>query len=87
LGWLLSARLANLRSCPLDRLSRYEAALRRQACQIMFTLPELKLPATGSAPARTRKTENPQVARRRGDNITRPIDLADRSYRVYPAKK
>jgi hypothetical protein len=31
-------RLANLPACPLDRLSRYEATLWRQACQIMFTL-------------------------------------------------
>ena len=31
-------RLANLPTCPLDRLSRYEATLWRQACQIMFAL-------------------------------------------------
>jgi hypothetical protein len=31
-------RLCNLPSYPLDRLSRYEAALWRQACQILFTL-------------------------------------------------
>jgi hypothetical protein len=31
-------RLNNLPACPLDRLSRYEAALWRQACQILFTL-------------------------------------------------
>jgi hypothetical protein len=31
-------RLANLPTCPLDRLSRYEATLWRQACQIMLTL-------------------------------------------------
>jgi hypothetical protein len=31
-------RLANLPACPLDRLSRYETALWRQACQILFTL-------------------------------------------------
>src|SRR5262245_12913955 len=31
-------RLANLPSFPLDRLSRYEATLWRQACQILFTL-------------------------------------------------
>jgi hypothetical protein len=31
-------RLANLPSYPLDRLSRYEAALWRQACQILFAL-------------------------------------------------
>ena len=31
-------RLTNLASCPLDRLSRYEAALWRQACQILFAL-------------------------------------------------
>jgi hypothetical protein len=31
-------RLSNLRTCPLDRLSRYEATLWRQACQILFTL-------------------------------------------------
>ena len=31
-------RLANLPAYPLDRLSRYEATLWRQACQIMFTL-------------------------------------------------
>jgi hypothetical protein len=30
--------LNDLPSCPLDRLSRYEAALWRQACQILFTL-------------------------------------------------
>jgi len=31
-------QLNNLPSCPLDRLSRYEATLWRQACQILFTL-------------------------------------------------
>jgi hypothetical protein len=31
-------RLSNLPTSPLDRLSRYEAALWRQACQILFTL-------------------------------------------------
>jgi hypothetical protein len=31
-------RLCNLPTFPLDRLSRYEAALWRQACQILFTL-------------------------------------------------
>lgn len=31
-------RLANLPACPLDRLSRYEAALCRQACQLLLTL-------------------------------------------------
>jgi len=30
--------LNNRASCPLDRLSRYEATLWRQACQILFTL-------------------------------------------------
>ena len=31
-------RLADLPTYPLDRLSRYEATLWRQACQILFTL-------------------------------------------------
>ena len=31
-------RLSYLRSCPLDRLSRYEASLWRQACQTLFSL-------------------------------------------------
>jgi len=31
-------RLSNLRTYPLDRLSRYEATLWRQACQILLTL-------------------------------------------------
>jgi hypothetical protein len=31
-------RLSNLPARPLDRLSRYEATLWRQACQILFTL-------------------------------------------------
>ena len=31
-------RLTNLPTCPLDRLSRYEAALWRQACQVLFSL-------------------------------------------------
>ena len=31
-------RLSNLPTRPLDRLSRYEATLWRQACQILFTL-------------------------------------------------
>jgi hypothetical protein len=31
-------RLSNLASCPLDRFSRYEATLWRQACQILFAL-------------------------------------------------
>ena len=36
-------RLTNLPTCPLDRLSRYEATLWRQACQILFTLQCLDL--------------------------------------------
>jgi hypothetical protein len=32
------ARLNDLATCPLDRLSRYEATLWRQACQILWTL-------------------------------------------------
>ena len=35
-------RLSNLPTYPLDRLSRYEATLWRQACQILFTLRCLK---------------------------------------------
>ncbi len=31
-------RLNNVPTCPLDRLSRYEATLWRQACQILWTL-------------------------------------------------
>lgn len=31
-------RLTNLPTFPLDRLSRYEATLWRQVCQILFTL-------------------------------------------------
>ena len=31
-------RLSNLPTCPLDRLSRYEATLWREVCQILFTL-------------------------------------------------
>jgi hypothetical protein len=31
-------RLTNLSNFPLDRLSRYEATLWRQACQVLFTL-------------------------------------------------
>ena len=34
-------RLTNLPSCPLDRLSRYEATLWRQACQVLFILQTL----------------------------------------------
>jgi hypothetical protein len=34
-------RLSNLPAYPLDRLSRYEARLWRQACQILFTLQSL----------------------------------------------
>jgi hypothetical protein len=34
-------RLSNLPTYPLDRLSRYEAILWRQARQIMFTLQRL----------------------------------------------
>ena len=37
-------RLANLPTCPLDRLSRYEATLWRQACQILFTLQFMRRP-------------------------------------------
>ena len=37
-------RLSNLATSPLDRLSRYEAALWRQAGQIMFTLQCLNRP-------------------------------------------
>jgi hypothetical protein len=35
-------RLNNVPTCPLDRLSRYEATLWRQACQILWTLQDLK---------------------------------------------
>jgi hypothetical protein len=35
-------RLSNLPTYPLDRLSRYEAALWRQACQILFALQALQ---------------------------------------------
>jgi hypothetical protein len=35
---LAFVRLTNLPTYPLDRLSRYEATLWRQACQILFTL-------------------------------------------------
>jgi hypothetical protein len=31
-------RLSNLPTYPLDRLSRYEATLWRQTCQVLFTL-------------------------------------------------
>jgi hypothetical protein len=31
-------RLSNLPTYPLDRLSRYQATLWRQACQVLFTL-------------------------------------------------
>jgi hypothetical protein len=31
-------RLSNVPTCPLDRLSRYESTLWRQACQILLTL-------------------------------------------------
>jgi hypothetical protein len=31
-------RLINLPTCPLDRLSRYEAALWRQTCQVLYAL-------------------------------------------------
>jgi hypothetical protein len=34
-------RLSNLPTCPLDRLSRYEAVLWRQAYQILFALQSL----------------------------------------------
>ena len=34
-------RISNLPTYPLDRLSRYEATLWRQACQILFTLRRL----------------------------------------------
>ncbi|SRR5579883_2119562 len=37
-------RLANLPTYPLDRLSRYEASLWRQACQLLFTLQFLGRP-------------------------------------------
>jgi hypothetical protein len=36
-------RLSNLPTYPLDRLSRYEVTLWRQACQILFTLQCLSL--------------------------------------------
>jgi len=35
---LAFVRLCNLPTYPLDRLSRYEATLWRQACQVLFTL-------------------------------------------------
>jgi len=37
-------RLANLPTSPLDRLSRYEATLWRQACQTLLTLQTLSRP-------------------------------------------
>jgi hypothetical protein len=45
-------RLANLPACPLDRLSRYEATLWRQACQIMFTLQFMTRPRRWGGKAR-----------------------------------
>jgi hypothetical protein len=35
-------RLSNLPTYPLNRLSRYEATLWRQACQILFTIQYLE---------------------------------------------
>ena len=35
-------RLSSLPTYPLDRLSRYEATLWRQACQILFTIQYLE---------------------------------------------
>jgi hypothetical protein len=43
-------RLTNLPSFPLDRLSRYEATLWRQACQILFTLQCLNRRRPGREP-------------------------------------
>jgi hypothetical protein len=45
-------RLAALPTCPLDRLSRYEFMLWRQAHRIVFTLEDLR--RHGDAPRRTR---------------------------------
>ena len=43
-------RLTNLPACPLDRLSRYEATLWRQACQILFTLQFMSRPRPWARP-------------------------------------
>jgi hypothetical protein len=43
-------RLANLPACPLDRLSRYEATLWQQACQILFTLRFMSRPRPWARP-------------------------------------
>ena len=43
-------RLTNLPTYPLDRLSRYEATLWRQACQILFTLRCLEQPKLWQRP-------------------------------------
>ena len=41
------ARLAELLTCPLDRLSRYEYLLWRQARQLVFTLRNMQRRAVG----------------------------------------
>ena len=50
-------RLANLPTYPLDRLSRYEASLWRQACQTMFALEALQ---RGRAWQRRRRFRSPR---------------------------
>src|SRR5437763_3475820 len=56
-------RLANLPSYPLDRLSRYEAALWRQAAQTMFALHALhrRLPWERESRSRTSREEEWQA--------------------------
>lgn len=48
-------RLASLPACSLDRLSRYEATLWRQACQLLFTLGFLKNRSTRRTGIRFRR--------------------------------
>jgi hypothetical protein len=54
-------RLANLPSYPLDRLSRYEAALWRQACQTIFAMTALQRRKPWEAGRRFRPAREPSI--------------------------
>ena len=61
-------QLSDLPTSPLDRLSRYEAALWRQACQILWTLQSRSAQTMGEASA----IANPILASPAGGNIVGP---------------
>jgi hypothetical protein len=78
-------RLSNLPTYPLDRLSRYEATVWRQACQILFTLQCLDRRRPWER-LRLLTTRDRGAARRRGtaDDIAQRLSLESRMIGPWP---